>query len=71
MIIIVVILIIAFDIALGAIIGVRIADMAYAEVVTALQIVQLVIDCLVALSAATSEVYAAKEIYDYLTDEGH
>lgn len=69
--VVVVILIILFDIALGAVIGTRIADMAYAEVVTALQILLLVIDCLIALLVTALEVYAAKEIYDYLTDEGY
>ena len=69
--VVITLLIILFNIAFGTVIGVRIADMAYAEVVTALQIVHLVIDCLIALLAATFEVYAVKEIYDYLTDEGY
>ena len=69
--IIVFILIIAFDIALGTVMGVRIADMVNAEVVTALQIVYFVIDCLIALLATAFEAFAVKEIYDYLTDEGY
>lgn len=68
---IVVILIILFDIALGVVIGVGIADMAYAEVVTTRQIVCFAFNCVNTLLVVAHEVYVVKEIYDYLTDEGH
>lgn len=64
-------LIIMLDIALGVIIGVGIVDMAYAEVVTAWQIVRFVFNCVNTLLLVAFEVYAAKEIYNYLTDEGY
>lgn len=69
--VVITLLIILFTVSLGVIIGVGIADMAYAEVVTVRQIVYFVLNCITTLSVVALEVYAIKEIYDCLTDEGH
>ena len=69
--VVITLLIILFTVSLGVIIGVGIADMAYAEVVTAWQTIRFACNCVNTLLVVAFEVYAAKEIYDYLTDEGH
>lgn len=67
--VVITLLIILFTISLGMIIGVGIADMAYAEVVTSWQIIRFAYNCVNTLLVVAFEVYAVKKIYDYLTDE--